>query len=728
MQQAEWPSNAEHLDALDRELALINCTKVWIDGATAGITPRTALIKNRDLLNKRMQRKKSISGSSSSSNKDRDDAKGPTIFVYSLQQMKKLKPVDKSRHEFIQQSCRNFALQVVGLKKSLRKDLEALTQSVVEERPLPFPSVPIRDDFIMSNMSSSSCSGVGDYALNNYDYDYDGEGEEEGEGRRKKEEVEEEEEEDMIQLPDGWSTSLEITSPREEPFGRSREASQTLTSILLPPSLKIEGGRVSVSKQAPFGVRASGLLLRPSIISMNPSHRIMHVKKVLPGIVDSISDEIVHHAIEDCKNKKRLRPVPMLSSRAATTFSKCFDAVVTKQREAISNLARSQVQDIMQKLKKELNTVKNVQSSLGATWMMLIAIVIRHQQLGHAVARARAKSKLHRAANKIQAAIRAQKTREMKKKIDVVRPILAGNIWWFVLKMKTKMRRRHSKLLRLFVRDYVGGVGVKSLVYKFRWKIICTQKVVRSFLACKHAKMIAIQLAWDREEKNIRTQKILVALRRAATAQAGAPTSEVVVEDEIDSSSSSGPEDMTTTMTTTTPSSDPATGTNDLVPESVVPRETFQQLNRSFHRGFLKTNAVLLRASLARLGNSEALKEIEEMGKWSKWRGGFNRVCSREVMRVLLDPWLFKKRRLYINSKNAQREKVSEGCQSDDMMAFMKGESWEELAERLKPQPVPWKLFTELRQGTELLELIKEGLLRQIEIDAAVEIQKLQLL
>ena len=240
---------------------------------------------------------------------------------------------------------------------------------------------------------------------------------------------------------------------------------------------------------------------------------------------------------------------------------------------------------------------------------------------------------------------------------------------------------------------------------------------------------LAIQLAWDREEKNIRTQKILVALRRAATAQTGAPTSDVIVEDEIDSSSSSGPEDTTTTMTTTTPSSDPAmhTGTND-VPESVVPRETFQQLNRSFHRGFLKTNAVLLRASLARLGNSEALKEIEEMGKWSKWRGGFNRVCSREVMRVLLDPWLFKKRRLYINSKNAQREKVSEGCQSDDMMAFMKGESWEELAERLKPQPVPWKLFTELRQGTELLELIKEGLLRQIGIDAAVEIQKLQLL
>ena len=499
VQQAEWPSNAEHLDALDRELALINCAKVWIDGATAGITTRTALIKNRDLLNKRMQRKKSISSSSSNSNKDRDDAKGATIFVYSLQQMKKLKPVDKSRHEFIQQSCRNFALQVVGLKKSLRKDLEALTQSVVEERPLPFPSVPIRDDFIMSKMSSSSCSGVADYALNNYDYDGEGEeegeekGEEEGEGR-KKDEVDEEEEEDMIQLPDGWSTNLEITSPREEPFGRSREASQTLTSILLPPLLKMEGGRVSVSKQAPFGVRASGLLLRPSIISMNPSHRHRHVSTVLPGIVDSISDEIVHHAIEECKNKKRLRPVPMLSSRAATTFSKCFDAVVTKQREAISNLARSQVQDIMQKLKKELNTVKNVQSSLGATWMMLIAIVIRHQQLGHAVARARAKSKLHRAANKIQAAIRAQKTREMKKKIDVVRPILAGKIWWFVLKMKTKMRRRHSKLLRLFVRDYVGGVGVKSLVYKFRWKIICTQKVVRSFLACKHAKMIAIQL------------------------------------------------------------------------------------------------------------------------------------------------------------------------------------------------------------------------------------------
>ena len=88
---------------------------------------------------------------------------------------------------------------------------------------------------------------------------------------------------------------------------------------------------------------------------------------------------------------------------------------------------------------------------------------------------------------------------------------------------------------------------------------------------------------------------------------------------------------------------------NDItIEESVVPRETFQKLASSFHTRYLKTNSVLLRASMARLGNSKALAEIEALGKWSKWRGGYFRVCSKDVMREVLEPFLLIKRRLYI--------------------------------------------------------------------------------
>lgn len=168
---------------------------------------------------------------------------------------------------------------------------------------------------------------------------------------------------------------------------------------------------------------------------------------------------------------------------------------------------------------------------------------------------------------------------------------------------------------------------------------------------------------------------------------------------------------------------------NDItIEESVVTRETFQQLASSFHTRYLKTNSVLLRASMARLGNSKALAEIEALGKWSKWRGGYFRVCSKDVMREVLEPFLLIKRRLYIQKKNVQADKIGQGVQAHDMMAFMQGESWEELAERIKPPPVPWMLFTNLRKSTDMLNLIKSGLLEQLSIDAAMEVQKLQLL
>ena len=153
-------------------------------------------------------------------------------------------------------------------------------------------------------------------------------------------------------------------------------------------------------------------------------------------------------------------------------------------------------------------------------------------------------------------------------------------------------------------------------------------------------------------------------------------------------------------------------------------------LKSDFHSRFLKTNSVLLKASLNRLGDSKALMEIETMGRWAKWRGGFARACSVTVIRDLLEPLLRQKRHLYKQEKADEKARISEGCGLQDMKAFMQGETWEQLAERVKPNPIPWKLFSGLtsRRSNEMQNLVKAGLLEQLRQDAEMEVRKLALL
>ena len=118
------------------------------------------------------------------------------------------------------------------------------------------------------------------------------------------------------------------------------------------------------------------------------------------------------------------------------------------------------------------------------------------------------------------------------------------------------------------------------------------------------------------------------------------------------------------------------------------------------------------------------------MGRWSKWRGGFARACSVAVVRDLLEPLLKRKRRAYKREKEEEKARISEGCGLQDMKAFMQGETWEQLAERIKPNPIPWKLFSELTstRSDEMLNLIKAGLVEQMRQDAEMEVRKLALL
>jgi hypothetical protein len=737
--RAEWTSNAEHLLTLDRELALVNCARVWVDGATAGLTPRTALNANKSLL------LATASPQASPRTGDGIERPGATVFTYDRSQLKKLTHADQRRFEHIAQSCRNMALKLRACKTDLHKGLETIAQSVIEQRPPPVTVASRRKKAAMqvastsvgalleedppatvvpSSDSTASISNYFEFADAGQDADAFFESRDTAEA-----EYADDEGTDAMSTP-GDARVTVLVSPREDPFGRSRSRlpARRLSPLAFTAPNSIthhHNNNVVISKKAPFGLRSSGLLLRPSIVAMNPSARHEHVHRVLPEIVDAITDTVITQALRGHDNVRRLRPLPRLSSRAAILFSSSYDAVVTKQREAVATLATSELSDIMHKLRHELNTLKDMQSTLGSRWLMLVAFSKRQTKLQTKLQIARAKLKLSRAATKIQACQRRKKRREMASKMELVRPILSNNVWWFVFKMKVKMRRRCALVVKNFVNNYVAGVGVKSIIYKYRWKIIRTQQTVRTFLACKRARLIALQLLWDRIEKLPKVQKELTQLRREASANPdalnlggdGGGGGGGGGGESIDGGGGSG-------------GAEPGSKAPYVIAGSDVSRETFSTLKSDFHSRFLKTNSVLLKASLSRLGDSKALMEIETMGRWSKWRGGFARACSVTVIRDLLEPLLRQKRHLYKQEKADEKARISEGCGLQDMKAFMQGETWEQLAERVKPSPIPWKLFSRLTSphSSEMLNLVKAGLVEQMQQDAEMEVRKLALL
>ena len=713
--RAEWTSNREHLLTLDRELAVVNCARIWVDAATAGVTPRTALAANKKLQSQRDSVARSASprqAASPRSATSHNEGPGETVITFDKSNYKKMSHADRHRFNHIAQSCRNMALKLRSCKSNLHENLESLTQSVIEQRPPPSSPRPKKKSGGISVVSStaSSINKYFSFAESGKDAD------------------------DFFESKAIDNDTTILYSPRESAFGRSRlrvpskleplrnlssrgtiDSNDSLGSLRPEIEESASRSKVVVSALAPFGLRSrsSGLLLRPSIVAMNPSARHKYVQRVLPDIVDTIADKFITEAISEHDNVKRLRPIPMLSSRAALLFSSSYDALITKQREAISTLANSEINDIMHNLRRELKTLKDMQTRLGSRWLLLLAIARRQITFERELFVSRAKNKLNRAAMKIQGAQRRKLRRKLASQMEIVRPILKPNIWWFVFKMKVKMRHQCSKLVKKFVKDYVGGVGVKSIIYKFRWKVIRTQQTVRNYLTCKKARLTALQLLWDRIEKTPAVQKELTKLKREASTSLQMPGVQDMALDDDD---------------VTVAGNDSNSKAPYTIAGSDVSQQTFDTLGKDFHSRFLRANSVLLKASLARLGDSKALLEIESMGRWSKWRGGFARACSAKVIRDLLEPLLLEKRKAYIREKAGENARISEGCSLQDMKAFMQGETWEQLAERIKPNPIPWKLFTELSHSGEIFKLIKSGLSEQMRLDAEVELRKLSLL
>ena len=60
------------------------------------------------------------------------------------------------------------------------------------------------------------------------------------------------------------------------------------------------------------------------------------------------------------------------------------------------------------------------------------------------------------------------------------------------------------------------------------------------------------------------------------------------------------------------------------------------------------------------------------------------------------------------------------------MLAFLKGETWEDLVRRVKPSPPVFALFSNI-DGADMFKLIQAGLLEQLRRDQLLEQRKLSL-
>ena len=154
--------------------------------------------------------------------------------------------------------------------------------------------------------------------------------------------------------------------------------------------------------------------------------------------------------------------------------------------------------------------MRSMHHALSMRWMMIIAFAgQRFAHLSTSLQRRRVQRIQHKSAKTIQTATRKKAKKKVLQKMAIVRPVMRQHVWKFVLRIKVLRRYRSQKLIKKFIHDYHSTRMVQRLVYKFRWKVIKCQRHIRSYLACKRARLIALQLLWDKIEAIGSNQKVL---------------------------------------------------------------------------------------------------------------------------------------------------------------------------------------------------------------------------
>ena len=155
----------------------------------------------------------------------------------------------------------------------------------------------------------------------------------------------------------------------------------------------------------------------------------------------------------------------------------------------------------------KLKALENI-SEFQTAWLKILTLTSKTHAWGNRLEKRRFEIAEERA--KIEAVIKMQSIfrggfeRSIFDKFTRVREMLLRRLWIIRLNIHTKQRKKQAALVRSFINDFVVNANpFKTVVAKFRWKIIWTQRHVRSFLRCKRARILVLTRKWLKIEVKV---------------------------------------------------------------------------------------------------------------------------------------------------------------------------------------------------------------------------------
>eukprot|EP00948_MAST-09A_sp_MAST-9A-sp1_P004104 g4104.t1 len=105
------------------------------------------------------------------------------------------------------------------------------------------------------------------------------------------------------------------------------------------------------------------------------------------------------------------------------------------------------------------------------------------------------------AATVIQRSHKASYARRMARRFRMASIILRKYEWKARMNQRCLKRKRYAATLRTFLKDFTAQGELVTVMKTFRWKAIKGQRIARSYLFCRRARLHALGLLWDRLER-----------------------------------------------------------------------------------------------------------------------------------------------------------------------------------------------------------------------------------
>jgi hypothetical protein len=372
---------------------------------------------------------------------------------------------------------------------------------------------------------------------------------------------------------------------------------------------------------------------------------------------------------------------------------------IGKRRQLAEEEYMSQVKSLISELRPEMDTVRTLNIRLGSKWAMLIKVANSFLPFRKRFARHIWEKEVYHAAVKIQTYIRGKQARKTVQALRQLGPALKRTIWRYSLKLRCSRRARQANLLRRFTNDYATR-WVQQMVYNFRRCVVKCQRIIRQWLDCKRNRIYALSLIWDRVEKKEENQKLL---RHMAV------LSDTTDLDRDGDGSISSAEIQAAARD-----------------ERGAEKNWLFVAAKAFDSSYTKASRIIVKSNMARMKNDSKMAEIERLGRWNKWRGGFARCCKTEFVKTILEPYLKIKRHEHMVYSHEVRSRLVRGASRKDMQSFVHGESFGDLMSRMKPQSPPLLLYSTLTEQ-KMLDFVMSGCLMQIKFDKDLERRKLEM-